>query len=67
MTNEQVIAALVHLIGTEYTSSLKAEITEITGRQRIVGPNEASTMEYDLNRVHVVADGELKITGFTFG
>lgn len=66
MTNEEVTQALQHLIGTQYTDSVKAQITQATGRDRVVGPNEVSTRNYDLMRVHVQADKQGVITGFAF-
>lgn len=67
MTNEQIECTLKHLIGTQYTAALKAYITETTGRARVVGPNEITTREYDLQRVNVRADSHNVITGFSFG
>ena len=56
MNNEQVLQALAHLIGTPYEPSVKATISEITGRARVVGPNEMTTKEYDTNRIHINTD-----------
>ncbi|MFF7710350.1 hypothetical protein [Pseudomonas sp. NPDC007930] len=67
MDNETVIRTLQHLIGTPYTPDVKATITELTGRERVVGPNDIATHEFDLNRVRIVADADAIITGFTFG
>ncbi|WP_277961503.1 I78 family peptidase inhibitor [Pseudomonas sp. RIT-To-2] len=67
MTNDQVIAAIAHLVGTQYEPGVKAQITQLTERARVVGPNEMSTREYDLNRVHIVANATGTIEAFTFG
>ncbi|MEE1921532.1 I78 family peptidase inhibitor [Pseudomonas sp. 148P] len=67
MTNDEVVVALASLVGCEYTSAMKAEITGLTGRARVVGPMDVSTMEYDESRIHVVAGGNGVITGFRFG
>ena len=67
MNNEQALQALAHLIGTPYEPSVKATISEITGRARVVGPNEMTTKEYDINRIHINADANSLIQGFTFG
>ncbi|MHA6197999.1 I78 family peptidase inhibitor [Pseudomonas wadenswilerensis] len=67
MTNEQAQATLAKLIGCEYTEAVKAQIAELTGRARVVGPNDISTMELDESRIHVIAGGNGVITGFRFG
>ena len=67
MNNEEAKAALAKLIGCEYTEPTKAEITKLTGRARVVGPPDASTMEIDESRIHVLAGGNGVITGFRFG
>ncbi|HDS1678767.1 TPA: hypothetical protein QEM39_000232 [Pseudomonas putida] len=66
MNNEQVLQALAHLIGTAYEPSVKATISEITGRVRVVGPNEISTKEYDVERIHIKTDANSLIQGFSF-
>ncbi|WP_416466061.1 hypothetical protein [Pseudomonas sp. LFS044] len=66
MNNEEVLQALAHLIGTPYEPSVKATITEITGRARVVGPKEISTKEYDIDRIHINADANSLIQGFSF-
>lgn len=66
MTNDEVTHALQHLIGTQYVESLKAQIAEATGRQRVVGPDDISTKEFDPTRIHICADGSGAITGFAF-
>ncbi|HCN47126.1 MAG TPA: hypothetical protein DIT18_16940 [Pseudomonas sp.] len=67
MTNDEVLVALSKLVGCEFTAATKAEITKLTGRARVVGPNEPSTMELDNSRIHVIAGGNGVITGFRFG
>ncbi|MGJ7547299.1 hypothetical protein [Pseudomonas alloputida] len=66
MNNDEVLQALAHLIGTPYEPSVKSTITEITGRPRVVGPNEMSTKEYDINRIHIRTDANQLIQGFSF-
>jgi len=67
MTNEEVLVALSPLVGCEYTEATKARITELTGRARVVGPTDISTLDLDRSRIHVVAGGNGVITGFRFG
>lgn len=67
MTNEEAQAKLAQLIGSNYTEAVKVKITELTGRARVVGPNDMATMEVDEARIHVVAGGNGVITGFRFG
>ncbi|WP_166360916.1 hypothetical protein [Pseudomonas akapageensis] len=67
MTNEDVLQKIQHLVCSPYVFSVKAYITELTGRTRVVGPNEISTKELDLNRIHISANDEGIITSFSFG
>lgn len=67
MTNDEVLQALAHLIGTPYTPSVKATIREITGRARVYGYNEIITLQYDPSRISIVADAEQLIEAFHFG
>ena len=67
MTNDEIIQLLGYLIGTRYVPSVKAYISELTGRNRVVGVNEASTRELDLNRIHLVGDDNDCIASFVFG
>ncbi|PWB32754.1 hypothetical protein DCO48_12335 [Pseudomonas sp. SDI] len=67
MSNEEVEAALAHLIGTDYESSLKAEVSTLTGRERVNGPGDFSTKEYDPKRVTLVTDDKNIITRICFG
>ncbi|MBX8521208.1 hypothetical protein K5D33_04675 [Pseudomonas cichorii] len=67
MTNEQITQALQYLIGTRYLPSLKAYISELTDRARVLGPGDFSTREFDLNRVQINTDQAGLISSFTFG
>jgi hypothetical protein len=67
MNNDEVQVILAKLIGTSYTEAVKAQIRELTGRARVVGPTDISTMDYDESRIHVVAGGNGVISGFRFG
>jgi len=67
MTNDEVTQALQHLVGTRYEPSIKATITELTGRKRVIGPTDISTREMDRNRIHVKVDQAGNITEFKFG
>ncbi|GFM80481.1 hypothetical protein PSCICN_11730 [Pseudomonas cichorii] len=67
MTNDQITQTLQYLIGTRYIPTIKAYISELTGRARVLGPGDVSTREFDLNRVQVNTDQEGLISSFTFG
>ncbi len=67
MSNAEIETAVAHLVGTDYEESVKAQITELTGCARVVGPNEISTREIDETRVHILTDDNNVITGITFG
>jgi cell division protein FtsL len=67
MTNDEVLVVLFVMVGLKYNDALKDEIAKLTGRTRVVGPNEPSTMELDNSRIHVIAGGNGVITGFRFG
>lgn len=66
MTNQDIERALQHLVGTHYVPSLKTYITELTGRLRVVGPNEITTREFDAERIHIKTDSTSAIIGFAF-
>lgn len=53
MTNEEVLRTLAHLVGTPYAPALKDTIRTLTGRTRVVGPNEMCTREYDVERIQI--------------
>ncbi len=67
MNNEQVSQLISHLIGTRYVPSVKAYISELTGRTRVVGVNEVSTKEFDTDRIYIKADDNNCIVSFQFG
>lgn len=67
MTNEEITQALQYLIGTRYVPGVKAYISEVTGRARVLGPFDISDKMFDLNRVHVDTDDAGLISSFTFG
>ena len=67
MNNEEVLQALEHLIGMPYEPSIKETITVLTGRARVLGPDEFATREYDSQRITIVADGDNAVQGFRFG
>ncbi|MFK7668394.1 hypothetical protein [Pseudomonas lundensis] len=67
MNNEQVSQLISHLIGTRYVPSVKAYISELTGRARVVGVNEVSTKEFDTDRINIKADDNNCIVSFQFG
>ncbi|WP_176508484.1 MULTISPECIES: hypothetical protein [Pseudomonas] len=66
MNNDEILQTLAHLIGTRYEPSVKHVITQLTARPRVVGPNEISTREYDITRIHINTDANQLIQGFTF-
>ncbi|MBK4992522.1 hypothetical protein IAE39_000696 [Pseudomonas sp. S37] len=66
MTNEEVLRTLAHLVGTPYAPALKDTIGALTGRTRVVGPNEMCTREYDVERIQIKAGADLLIQGFDF-
>nr|WP_314479683.1 hypothetical protein [uncultured Pseudomonas sp.] len=66
MTNEEVLKALAHLVGTAYEPAIKQTICTLTGRSRVVGPNEMTTREYDAERIHIQVDANALINGFQF-
>jgi Peptidase inhibitor I78 family. len=45
---------------------LKETICALTGRTRVVGPNEMCTREYDVERIQIKAGADLLIQGFDF-
>ena len=66
MTNDQVIDALQHLIGSRYVPAVKGYVSELTGRTRVVGPNEPHSRDMDPNRIAIRVKGD-DIESFTFG
>ncbi len=67
MTNEQIVQQLQFLIGSRYVPSVKPYISELTGRNRVLGPGDLSTREFDVNRISVRVDNAGLIAGFSFG
>lgn len=65
MTNEEVLRTLAHLVGTPYAPALKDTIRTLTGRTRVVGPNEMCTREYDVERIQIKAGADLLIRAST--
>lgn len=66
MTNEEITQALHYLIGSRYVPTVKAYISELTGRTRIVGPLDASDRMFDRNRIKIAADEKGMISAFSF-
>ena len=67
MNNEEIIKLLGYLIGTRYVPTVKAYISELTGRTRVVGVNEISTKEWDERRIHLIGDANNCIVPIHFG
>lgn len=67
MPNEKIIEIIQHLIGTRYVPTVKAYISELCGRERVVGPADVSTKEFDTQRINIEAGSTDIITGFHFG
>ena len=66
MNNDEALQLIKHLIGTRYVPSVKAYLTELTGRERGVGVNDASTKDINPNRIQIRGDEKLCIVGFNF-
>jgi hypothetical protein len=66
MTNEEIVQALQHLIGTYYVDGVKAQITAITGRTLVAAPNDAVTKDFNPQRIRIRLDEDGAITGFAF-
>lgn len=67
MTNDEVLQQLKHLIDSRYVPTVKAYISELTGRARVVGIGDISTKEMDQNRIHIVGNDAGVIRSFRFG
>ncbi|MBD8575370.1 hypothetical protein IFR09_15745 [Pseudomonas syringae] len=67
MTNEEITQALSYLVGSRYVPAARAYISELTSRDRVHGPRDITTREYDVNRITVHANADEAITGFSFG
>ena len=66
MDNDEVLACIGRLVGTLYVPSVKAYISEVTGRMRVVGPTDMSTMEIDRTRVQIAVNDAGLIDRFYF-
>ncbi|SHN23046.1 hypothetical protein SAMN05216593_115106 [Pseudomonas asturiensis] len=66
MTNDEITLALHYLIGSRYVPTVKAYISELTGRTRIVGPLDRSDRMFDRNRVKIAVDKAGLISAFRF-
>lgn len=67
MNNEEILKLLGNLIGSRYVPSVKAYISELTGRTRVVGVDDISTKEWDEKRIHLIGDANKCIASFHFG
>ena len=67
MTNEEIIQQLQYLIGSRYVPTVKAYISELTARERVMSSKEMATREFDINRITVDIDGAGRIASFSFG
>ncbi|POA22666.1 hypothetical protein C1886_00085 [Pseudomonas sp. FW300-N1A1] len=67
MTNDEVLQQLQHLIGSRYVATVKAYISELTGRARVVGINDISTKELDPDRIRLLGDDAGAIRSVSFG
>ncbi len=67
MTNEQVLQLIQHLIGSRYVPGVKAYICELTGRARVVGVNEPTTLDVQPERIHIQGNAAGNIESFRFG
>lgn len=54
------------MVGTPYSPAIKDTICTLTGRTRVVGPDEMCTREYDIERIQIKAGTDLLIQGFDF-
>ena len=66
MTNDEITLALHYLIGSRYVPTVKAYISELTGRTCIVGPLDRSDRMFDRNRVKIAVDKAGLISAFRF-
>ncbi|MGN2434259.1 I78 family peptidase inhibitor [Pseudomonas syringae] len=67
MTNEVIAQALQYLVGTRYVPTVKAYICEVTGLQKVIGPGDITTMDFNPMRLHVNVDKAGLVSGFSFG
>ena len=67
MTNEQIVQALQYLIGSRYVPTVKAYVSELTGRGLVIGKGDRSGKDHNPERVCIVTDDADLITDFVFG
>lgn len=67
LSDDEVLTCIGRLVGTRYVPSVKAYISELTGRTRVVGIGEMSTREIDPSRVNITGNEAGLISGFHFG
>lgn len=67
MTNEEIMLQLRYLIGSRYVPAVKAYISELAARDRVVSSKDFVTREFDINRITVDIDGAGLIASFSFG
>ncbi|MDY7567684.1 hypothetical protein QN400_18045 [Pseudomonas sp. RTC3] len=67
MTNEEALQQIQHLIGSRYVPTVKAYISELTGRPRVVGLKDVATREFDTQRIGMTGDDAGIVTAFSFG
>lgn len=67
MTNDEVVQTLQKLIGMRYVPPIKGYISELTGRDRVIGVGEVATRDFDINRIQIVGDEAGNIVSFNFG
>ncbi len=67
MTNEEVLNSVKHLVGSRYVPSVKAYISELTGRPKVTGVDDISTMECDDNRLNIKGNEAGLIESFWLG
>ncbi|MFA0996910.1 MULTISPECIES: I78 family peptidase inhibitor [Pseudomonas syringae group] len=67
MTNEVIAQTLQYLVGSRYVPAVKAYISEVTGLQKVIGPGDITTKEFNPMRLHVNVDEAGLISGFSFG
>ncbi|MCI3943052.1 hypothetical protein BW686_10010 [Pseudomonas syringae] len=67
MTNEVITQALQYLVGSRYVPTVKAYIGEMTGLEKVIGPGDITTLDFNPMRLHVNVDKAGLVSGFSFG
>ena len=67
MTNEEITQQLHYLIGSRYVPTVKAYISELTARDRVVSSKDFVSREFDIDRITADIDGAGRIASFSFG